>query len=183
MPFDGFAIGGLAVGETKAQREDYTEITARLLPRDLPRYLMGVGTPLDILEAVHRGVDMFDCILPSSLAKRGTAFISQGKIQLRRAVYKFSDVALDPNCICDTCKNYSRAYLHHLTKTEEYLGWRLLSLHNLTFFHQIMAEMRAAILDDTFQAYYLSRRVAWSGVDEGNPVRLPRRLARRAALK
>src|SRR5690606_10527486 len=117
--FDGFAIGGLAVGETKSQREDFTEIAAALLPHDRPRYLMGVGTPIDILEAVHRGVDLFDCILPSQLAQRGVAFTSQGKFQLRRTVYKFDESSLDPQCDCETCRDYSKAYLHHLYKAEE----------------------------------------------------------------
>lgn len=162
IAFDGYSIGGLAVGETKSQREDFTEITTRLLPKNLPRYLMGVGTPLDILEAVYRGVDMFDCILPSALAKRGTVFTSNGKIQLRRSAYKFSNEPVDSNCSCDTCKIYTRAYLHHLTKTEEPLGWKLLSLHNLTFYHQIMAEMRESILEGRFQAYYAEKRGLWS---------------------
>lgn len=174
IPFDGYAIGGLAVGETKTQREDFTEITTRLLPRDLPRYLMGVGTPLDILEAVHRGVDMFDCILPSALAKRGTAFVSRGKMQLRRSAYKFAEEALDPACGCETCAHYSRAYLHHLTKTDEVLGWKLLSIHNLVFYHRMMAEIRAAIFDGSFAALRAARRRDWAGTDEDTPVRAKR---------
>ncbi len=162
MSFDGFAIGGLAVGETKNQREDFTELTASLLPQDLPRYLMGVGTPLDILEAVHRGVDMFDCILPSALAKRGTVFTSRGKIQMRRSAYKFSEDPLDPNCACSTCQNYSRAYLHHLTKADEFLGWKLLSKHNLNFYHQMMREMRETIFDGSFLNYYREKKALWS---------------------
>ena len=162
IPFDGFAIGGLAVGETKAEREDFTELTASLLPRELPRYLMGVGTPTDILEAVHRGVDMFDCIIPSALAKRGTAFVGTGKIQLRRGAYKFADEPLDPNCRCTTCTDYSRAYLHHLTKADEYLGWKLITKHNLTFYHRFMSEIRGSILDGVFPAYYAEKRIAWA---------------------
>lgn len=166
MGFDGFAIGGLAVGETKSQREKFTEVTAKLLPENFPRYLMGVGTPLDILEAVHRGVDMFDCILPSALAKRGTVFVGRGKMQLRRMAYKFSEEVLDSECRCSTCAVYSRAYLHHLTKADEYLGWKLLSVHNLTFYHQMMAEMRAAILDGKFMDYYRKKRIDWQGSEE-----------------
>jgi queuine tRNA-ribosyltransferase len=162
-PFDGFAIGGLAVGETKTQREDFTELTAALLPPELPRYLMGVGTPLDILEAVRRGVDMFDCIIPSALAKRGTAFVADGKVQLRRSAYKLSEAPLDPGCGCNTCTNYSRAYLHHLTKADEYLGWKLITKHNLTFYHRMMQEMRSSILEGTFSSYYAEKRVAWAG--------------------
>ena len=170
MDFDGFAIGGLAVGESKAQREDFTALTASLLPKDRPRYLMGVGTPLDILEAVHRGVDMFDCIMPSSIAKRGTAFTSKGKVHIYRGVYKFAEDALDSNCGCATCTTYSRAYLHHLIKSDEVLGWKLLAKHNLFFYHQMMTEIRASIKEDRFLAYYHERRNTWTLGDEKNPM-------------
>ncbi|TAG32021.1 MAG: tRNA guanosine(34) transglycosylase Tgt, partial [Verrucomicrobia bacterium] len=135
LPFDGLAIGGLAVGETHEQRYAFTDLAPEHLPRDRPRYLMGVGTPIDILEAVHRGVDMFDCIIPSQVAQRGGAFTSQGRLQLRRSVYKYAEEPLDPACTCPTCRNYSRAYLHHLVKTEEPLGWHLLTAHNLHYYH------------------------------------------------
>jgi queuine tRNA-ribosyltransferase len=158
LPFDGYAIGGLAVGETKEQREEFCGLTAKLLPKHLPRYLMGVGTPLDILEAVHRGVDMFDCIIPSQIAQRGGAFTSMGRLQLRRGSYKFSEEALDPDCACPTCKSYSKAYLHHLYKTGEHLGWTLITQHNLTFYHRLMREIRAHILAGTFLPFYESRR-------------------------
>jgi queuine tRNA-ribosyltransferase len=171
MDFDGFAIGGLAVGEGKSQRNDFTELTASLMPHDKPRYLMGVGTPLDILEAVYRGVDMFDCIIPSSLAKRGTAYTSKGIVHIYRSVYKFSEDPLDANCECSTCKVYSRAYLHHLRKTDEYLGWNLMSKHNLFFYHSIMKEMRKRIADGTFKEYYDRNLVAWSLGDEENPMK------------
>jgi queuine tRNA-ribosyltransferase len=175
MPFDGFAIGGLAVGETKAEREEFCGFTTALLPKDRPRYLMGVGTPLDILEAVYRGVDMFDCIIPSNLAKRGTAFTSNGKVHIYRGTYKFSEAPLDANCACSTCTTYSRAYLHHLIKADEYLGWKLMSKHNLFFYHQMMEEIRRAITDDTFIAYYNEKRDAWSRQDEDHPMNPPRR--------
>ena len=158
MPFDGFAIGGLAVGEGKSEREDFTELSADLLPRELPRYLMGVGTPSDILEAVHRGVDMFDCILPTSLAQRGTAFTSVAKLQMRRSAYKFIDEALDPACSCYTCKTYSKAYIHHLIKADETLGWHLLGLHNLTFYHGLMDQIREAIVEDRFAEFHRVQR-------------------------
>ncbi len=122
MPFEGLAIGGLAVGESKEERQDMCELTAAMMPKDKPRYLMGVGTPLDILEAVHRGVDMFDCIIPTQLAQRGGVFTSRGYVQLRRGVHKLADLPLDPKCGCPTCARYSRAYLHHLTKSSEPLG-------------------------------------------------------------
>lgn len=180
LPFDGLAVGGLAVGESKQEREDFTEITTSFLPKHLPRYLMGVGTPIDILEAVHRGIDLFDCILPSQLAQRGVAFTSQGKFQLRRSVYKFSEEALDPECACSTCSRYSRAYLHHLNKADEVLGWHLLSLHNLTFYHQLMREIRSAILSDQFYDYYLKKRKQLVLSDEANPASelRPRKLTR-----
>ncbi len=167
--FDGFAVGGLAVGESKQEREDFTEITTSFLPKHLPRYLMGVGTPIDILEAVHRGIDMFDCILPSQLAQRGVAFTSKGKFQMRRTVYKFDESALDPDCDCLTCKNYSKAYLHHLNKADEVLGWHLLSLHNLTFYHRLMREIRESILAGRFLEYYRVKREELVRTDEDNP--------------
>jgi queuine tRNA-ribosyltransferase len=167
--FDGLAIGGLAVGETKSEREDFTAIAAAMLPQHLPRYLMGVGMPIDILEAVHRGVDMFDCIIPQQLGQRGIAFTSLGQFQLRRSVYKFADEKLDPACDCLACTNYSRAYLHHLIKTDETLGWHLLSLHNITFYHRLMQEIRASILNDTFLEFYNRKRVELVLGDEENP--------------
>jgi queuine tRNA-ribosyltransferase len=167
--FDGFAIGGLAVGETKSEREDFTAIAAEMLPVHLPRYLMGVGTPIDILEAVHRGVDMFDCILPNQYGQRGVAFTSLGFFQMRRSVYKFSEQKLDPTCDCLTCTNYSRAYLHHLIKTDEPLGWHLLSLHNITFYHWFMREMRLSILAGTFLDFYNRKRQELVMTDQENP--------------
>ncbi|MEI6714441.1 MAG: tRNA guanosine(34) transglycosylase Tgt [Verrucomicrobiota bacterium] len=174
MAFDGFAIGGLAVGEGKEAREDVCEYTASLLPEDRPRYLMGVGTPLDILEAVHRGVDMFDCIIPTQVAQRGGAFTSRGFLQLRRGIYKFSEEKLDPACLCPTCKRYSRAYLHHLTKTKETLGWQLLGQHNIYFYHNLMREIRQSILEDRFLALYEEKRQFLQEDDLDNPVLHPK---------
>ena len=183
MPFDGFAIGGLAVGESKDERQDMCEFTARLMPKDKPRYMMGVGTPLDILEAVHRGVDMFDCIIPTALAKHGGVYTSRGYIQLRRAVHKFSEEPADPACACPTCRDYSRAYLHHLTKTQESLGWQLLGQHNLYFYHQLMREIRSRIISGTFLEFYKRKREDLALFDVDNPspdpgtkVVVPRRL-------
>lgn len=173
MPFDGFAIGGLAVGEGKSEREDMCALSAELLPRDKPRYLMGVGTPLDILEAVHRGVDMFDCIIPTQVAQRGGAFTSRGFLQLRRGVYKFSEEKLDPACSCPTCARYSRAYLHHLTKTKETLGWQLLGKHNIHFYHQLMREIRQSILEGKFLELYHRKRAVLHEDDLDNPVHDP----------
>ncbi|MBR4571207.1 MAG: tRNA guanosine(34) transglycosylase Tgt [Candidatus Riflebacteria bacterium] len=175
QPFDGFAIGGLAVGETPEKCWEFTGIAASCLPKELPRYLMGVGTPIDILEAVNCGVDMFDCIMPSQLGHRGTVYTSQGKMQLRRTVYKFSEEVLDPKCDCYTCRSYSRAYLHHLIKSGEPLGWFLLTTHNLAFYHRLMREMRQAIFENKFVEYYNAKRPLLLISDEDNPPVPPRR--------
>ncbi|HNC57693.1 MAG TPA: tRNA guanosine(34) transglycosylase Tgt, partial [Leptospiraceae bacterium] len=169
MPFDGFAIGGLAVGETKEERNDFCELSASLLPKNMPRYLMGVGTPIDLLEAVHRGVDMFDCILPVEQAQRSVAFTSLGKLQMRRGKYKLDDTVLDPSCDCVCCKNYSRAYLHHLYKANEFLGWHLMAIHNLTYYHRLMASMREAIFKNTFLSFYRTKKVELLQSDSVNP--------------
>jgi queuine tRNA-ribosyltransferase len=169
--FDGYAIGGLAVGEGRAQREDVTELTAALLPADRPRYLMGVGTPLDLLEAVHRGVDMFDCVLPTAWAQQGVAFTSHGKIDLRRGVHRDAERPLDGACPCPGCARYSRSYLHHLVKCKEPLGWQLLAHHNLRFYLTLMAEIREHIAADTFAALYAARREALARVDPDHPPR------------
>lgn len=183
MDFDGMAIGGLAVGETKNEREDLCEFSVSLIPEDRPRYLMGVGTPLDILEAVHRGVDMFDCIIPTQVAQRGGAFTSRGYLQLRRSVYKFSEDPLDVECDCPTCQRYSRAYLHHLTKTKETLGWQLLGQHNIHFYHRLMREIRGAILENHFLEYYHARRDILHADDLDNPPPVAKvKVARRPRL-
>ncbi|MGE0399445.1 MAG: tRNA guanosine(34) transglycosylase Tgt [Kofleriaceae bacterium] len=167
--FDGFAIGGLAVGESRAEREDTTELVTALLPLDRPRYLMGVGTPVDILEAVHRGVDMFDCILPTAWAQHGKAFTSHGRIDLRRGVHRASDAPLDANCPCPTCTTYARSFLHHLVKAQEPLGWQLLANHNLRFYTRLMSTLRAEIAAGTFATYYAENRARLALDDEDNP--------------
>jgi len=158
MPFDGFAIGGLAVGESAAQREDCTALVTEHLPGGRPRYLMGVGTTRDLLEAVHRGVDMFDCILPTALAKQGVAFTSVGRRDLRRAAYRVMDGPIDPACDCYTCRTFSIAYLFHLNRVRETLGWQLLGMHNIHFYMQLMRRMREHILAGTWPEFYRSQR-------------------------
>jgi queuine tRNA-ribosyltransferase len=158
MPFDGYAIGGLAVGESSSQREDCTATVTELLPRDQPRYLMGVGTTRDLLEAVHRGVDMFDCILPTSLAKQGVAFTSLGRRDLRRAAYRGMEGPIDPACDCYTCRTYSIAYLFHLQRAHEPTGWQLLGVHNIHFYMQLMRTMREHILADSWLPFYSAQR-------------------------
>src|ERR1700733_2437769 len=158
MPFDGYAIGGLAVGESSSQREDCTATVTELLPNDSPRYLMGVGTTRDLLEAVHRGVDMFDCILPTSLAKQGVAFTSLGRRDLRRAAYRGMQGPIDPACDCYTCKTYSIAYLFNLQRVHETTGWQLLGLHNVNFYMRLMRTMREHILSGTWLPFYQAQR-------------------------
>ncbi|WP_028582589.1 tRNA guanosine(34) transglycosylase Tgt [Desulfogranum japonicum] len=179
LPFDGFAIGGLAVGEEDHERKDLTELTASLLPSDRPRYLMGVGTPIDLLEAVHRGVDMFDCILPTAMGRQGVAWTSHGRIDLRRSVHKFSERPLDNECECETCRKYSRAYLHHLVKCDEYLASQLVGLHNLTFYKRLMDQMRQEILNGTFYEYYRRTKETLTIQDRDNPVTAPKKKKRK----
>jgi queuine tRNA-ribosyltransferase len=182
IPFDGYAIGGLAVGESSAQREDCTAMVTELLPQDRPRYLMGVGTTRDLLEAVHRGVDMFDCILPTSLAKQGVAFTSLGRRDLRRAAYRGMEGPIDPACSCYTCKTYSIAYLFHLQRVHETTGWQLLGLHNIHFYMQLMRTMRAHILAGTWLPFYHAQRGLLDARDSyGKAATHVTRAARRAA--
>ena len=152
-PFDGFAIGGLAVGDARGEREDVTHFSAELLPAERPRYLMGVGTPPDLLQAILAGVDMFDCVLPTHLAWQGTAFTSTGRVRLTRGPNAISDDPLDAACGCPTCRTASRAYLHHLFKCDEPLGPRLLAVHNLHHYHSLMAGARRAIEEGTYASF------------------------------
>ena len=152
-PFDGFAIGGLAVGDTRAQRSEVIALAAESLPADKPRYLMGVGTPPDLIEAIGRGVDMFDCIIPTTLAWQGTAFTSTGRVKITRGEYLLSDEPLDIACSCPTCRLYSRGYLHHLLKCKEPLGPRLLSFHNLHHYLDLMRAAREAIDAGTYAEF------------------------------
>ncbi|MBI4694567.1 MAG: tRNA guanosine(34) transglycosylase Tgt [Gammaproteobacteria bacterium] len=151
--FDGYAIGGLSVGEPKEDMYAMTETTAALLPKDKPRYLMGVGTPEDLVEGVRRGIDMFDCVMPTRNARNGHLFTSEGVIRIRNQMHREADVPLDPACRCYTCRNYSRAYLHHLDKQNEILGARLNTTHNLAFYLDLVRRMRAAIRAGTFARF------------------------------
>lgn len=151
--FDGFAIGGLSVGEPKREMYDLLAHTAPLLPWDKPRYLMGVGTPRDIVTGIADGVDMFDCVLPTRNARNGTLYTSQGKINIKRKEYAEDDGPLDPNCSCYTCRTFSRAYLRHLFAAKEILSFRLNSLHNLTYFLDLVRGARSAIEEGRFDKY------------------------------
>ncbi len=151
IPFEGYAIGGLSVGEPKPIMQDILSVTAPLLPKDSPRYLMGVGTPTDILDGIALGIDMFDCVLPTRNARNGTLFTSQGKINIKNALYKSDPRPLDPNCACYTCRNFSRATLRHFYKSRELVSYRLLTIHNLKFYIDLINEAKRAIEQGTFE--------------------------------
>jgi len=143
---DGIAIGGLSVWETKDEMKHVLEATLPHVPTELPRYLMGVGTPEDLIMATRQGVDMFDCVLPTRLWRHGTAFSKYGQIKLSNAKFREDFSSLDESCWCHTCKNYTKAYLHHLCREGEMLGWILLSLHNIAYLHQLCERMRDEIM-------------------------------------
>jgi queuine tRNA-ribosyltransferase len=151
--FHGYAIGGLSVGEPKDEMFAVLDTVASHMPAQAPRYLMGVGTPADILEAVKRGVDMFDCVMPTRNARNGHIFTSRGVLRLRNAVHRHSTEPLDPECDCYTCQNFSRAYLHHLDKCNEILGSQLNTIHNLRHYQRHMAGIRQAIENGSLQAF------------------------------
>ncbi|MEY4065216.1 MAG: queuine tRNA-ribosyltransferase [Pseudomonadota bacterium] len=153
LDFPGYAIGGLAVGETDEEREHFTKYTAKLLPVSKPRYLMGVGTPHDLVRAIRAGVDMFDCIIPTNHARQGVAYTFQGKVKLRRAVFATDETPIDTACGCFVCRRYSRAYLHQLIKCDEPTGWRLVSYHNTWFYERLMERCRAEISAGTFASF------------------------------
>ena len=161
--FDGYAIGGLAVGEGQAAMFGVLDYAPGQLPADKPRYLMGVGKPDDLVGAVERGVDMFDCVLPSRSGRNGQGFTWSGPVNLRNARHAEDPTPLDPRCTCDACRNYSRAYLHHLIKSNEILGSVLLTEHNLTFYQALMAAMRAAIGAGQFAAWAADFRLGYLG--------------------
>lgn len=149
----GIAIGGLSVGESKPDMYAMLEALDPELPRDRPRYLMGVGFPEDLIEAVRRGVDLFDCVAPTRMGRNGTAFSSQGRVNVKRADLRADPAPLDPACDCTVCRRFSRAYLRHLYVSDEILGLRLLSLHNVHFLVSLMRGARAAIQAGVFEAW------------------------------
>lgn len=153
IEFDGYAIGGLSVGEPKEDMIRILDHIAPLIPDNKPRYLMGVGKPEDLVEGVRRGIDMFDCVMPTRNARNGHLFVTNGVIKIRNARHKIDTGPLDPECDCYTCKNYSRAYLHHLDKCKEILGSQLNTLHNLHFYQRIMQGLRKAIENNTLDEY------------------------------
>lgn len=150
MDFEGYAIGGTSVGEPKTVYKEMIDMAIDFLPEDKPRYLMGVGSPVSILEAIERGVDMFDCVLPTRIARHGTAMTAKGRVVIRNAKYKEEFIPLDDECDCYTCQNYTRAYLRHLFSANEQFGQRLVSIHNIRFLHKLVEESREAIEEDRF---------------------------------
>lgn len=153
LGFDGYALGGLSVGETAAEREAVIEAVEPAMPAERPRYLMGVGTPEDLVESVARGIDMFDCVMPTRHARNGYLFTRRGTLRIRNARHREDTAPIDPGCACYTCRHYSRAYLKHLERCNEILGARLNTIHNLHFYLDLMAQMRAAIEAGRFEAW------------------------------
>ena len=165
LDLDGYALGGLAVGESHAEMYEIIEKTVPYLPVEKPTYLMGVGTPENILEAVERGVDFFDCVYPARNGRHGNAYTNHGKMTLLNAKYELDSRPLDETCQCPTCKHYSRAYIRHLLKAKEMLGMRLLVTHNLYFYNKMMEEIREAIEEQRFAEY---KKAKLQGFEEGD---------------
>jgi queuine tRNA-ribosyltransferase len=153
IPFEGFAVGGMSVGEAKDEMYPMLEHTVPFLPREKPRYLMGVGSPVDILTGIEYGIDMFDCVLPTRNARNATLFTSQGRVSIKSAVYKEDDSSLDEECGCYTCRNFSKAYLRHLHASGELLSYRLNTIHNLHYFLDLTRKARQAVINGSFDAF------------------------------
>ncbi len=161
VPLDGIAIGGLAVGEPAPVMYEMIEAVMPYAPKEKPRYLMGVGTPVNILEAVHRGVDFFDCVMPSRNARHGHLFTEDGIMHMLNAKYETDDRPIDEHCSCPVCRQYSRAYLRHLFKAKEMLAMRLCVMHNLYFYNHLMEEIRLAMEEDRWEEFYQEKRVKY----------------------
>jgi queuine tRNA-ribosyltransferase len=153
LDFPGYAVGGLSVGETKEQMKEILDITTPLLPADKPRYLMGVGAPEDLLDGVARGIDLFDCVLPTRLARNAALFTRRGRINVRNARFERDGAPIEDGCECSTCRQFSLAYLRHLFKAGELLGYRLASIHNVHFLLQLMRDIRASIAGGSFETF------------------------------
>lgn len=164
LNLDGYAIGGLAVGESHSDMYRIIEAVEPYLPEDKPRYLMGVGTPANILEAVERGIDFFDCVLPARNGRHGNLYTSRGKINILNKKYELDDTPIDPACECPTCKNYTKAYIRHLFKAKELLAMRLSVLHNLYFYNNLMKEIREAIEQGNFSEFKKQKLEQWGEI-------------------
>jgi queuine tRNA-ribosyltransferase len=165
--FEGYAIGGLAVGEGQAEMLRVLDFTTPQLPQDAPRYLMGVGTPSDLIESIRRGVDMFDCVIPTRSGRTGRAYTSRGVLNMRNARHAEDTNPVDPDCDCPACRNHSRAYIHHLIKAEEMLGPMLLTWHNIRYYQHLTARLRAAILAGRFEEEAAAIEAGWG--EAGQP--------------
>lgn len=161
ISFDGYAVGGLSVGETASTMYQILDTLAAALPPDAPRYLMGVGSPHNLIEAVLRGIDLFDCVMPTRNARNGHLFTSEGVVKIRNSTHKSSELPLDTACSCYTCQHFTRAYLHHLDRCRELLGARLNTLHNLHYYVRLMADLRSAIAKNTVSQFVRSCYVGW----------------------
>lgn len=159
--FEGYAIGGLSVGEAKPEMRRVTAFSCSLLPEAKPRYLMGVGTPLDIIESVAMGVDMFDCVMPTRNGRNGTLFTSRGRVNIKNQRHRLDHGPLDPECACYTCKTFSLGYLRHLFMAQEFTALRLLTLHNLSYYLRLIHDIRAAIAQGTFSSLLVHHRSLW----------------------
>lgn len=168
--FEGYAIGGLSVGETKHEMISTIEACTPVLPPDKPRYLMGVGTPLDIVEAVYRGVDMFDCVMPTRNGRNGSLFTSVGRINIKNQKFRFDDSPLDPACQCYTCISFSRAYLRHLFVAGEITALRLLTIHNLAYYLELMRRIRRAIKEGILEELVQEQRALWTIASNPSPI-------------
>ncbi|HYL58818.1 MAG TPA: tRNA guanosine(34) transglycosylase Tgt [Candidatus Acidoferrales bacterium] len=169
LAFDGYAAGGLSVGEPKQAMLEMAALSASMLPRDRPRYLMGVGTPADLLAAIAMGFDMFDCVMPTRNARNGAAFTSLGRVSIKNAIHARDTRPLDPSCECRMCRTHSRAYLRHLYMSGEILAARALTEHNLHFYATLMRGAQAAIASGNFKAYASGVSAGWNPDDEGEP--------------
>ena len=165
LDLDGYAVGGLAVGETHEEMYRILDATVPYLPLEKPVYLMGVGTPVNIIEGVYRGVDFFDCVYPSRNGRHGHAYTHRGKLNLNNARFAFDETPLEEGCGCPACRSYTRAYIHHLFKAKEMLGMRLLVLHNLYFYNHLMVEIREAIEQHRYEAFRKNWIETWEGTD------------------
>ena len=167
LDFDGYAVGGLAVGESKAEMYGVAELVAKLLPRVRPRYLMGVGSPEDLVECVYRGIDMFDCALPTRVARNGALYTPEGRVDITSGRFRDAPGPVQEDCNCYACRRFSAAYLHHLFKTKEVLGLRLASMHNLRFILRLMENIRQAIVEGKLEAFRREFLAAFTPTDEG----------------
>jgi queuine tRNA-ribosyltransferase len=172
MNFDGYALGGLSVGEPKSLMWDMVDAVAELLPKDKPRYLMGVGFPDDVVEGVRRGIDMFDCIIPTRVARNGGLFTAFGKINIKNARYTRDESPIDNDCRCYTCRTFSRAYLRHLTVSHELSSFYLNTIHNLAFYSELMKDLRASISENRFGEFYGTFMEKWKGGESQDEYRV-----------